>query len=131
MKYVPLLWMMLLAGCSGGSDAMQKQLDEMKDQVTRLRASNLALQDRVDGLEEQATVQAARDEIPGAAEADDRPQLEVVRVVPPSEPEQAALEPSAPVDDHRPMIKRNARGEIEVMDEKDAPGAGGAARRMR
>ena len=57
MKYFalfPALGMALLAGCSAGSDAMQKQLDEMKHEVERVHAGNLALQDRVDALEEQA-----------------------------------------------------------------------------
>jgi TolA-binding protein len=117
MKYLPLLWMVLLAGCSGGSNAMQKQLDEMKGQVTRLRASNLALQDRLDGLEEQSNTRASREEIEGSQEADDRPVLEVVRVAPPAEPAEQEVVAQAPVaDDDRPMIKRNARGEIEVMD---------------
>ncbi|MBW2457962.1 MAG: hypothetical protein JRI68_25880, partial [Deltaproteobacteria bacterium] len=69
------------AGCTHGRVEMQKKLTELTHEVTKLRASNLALQDRVDSLEAKAP-RARSPEGATAEQPNGRPNLEVVRLAP-------------------------------------------------
>lgn len=88
-------------GCSATKDEVTKQLEEVKQEITSLRAANSTLKDRLDILE--ASPAAARvDEAAPSTESTDRPSLEVVHL----SPEEAPAPPTAvvaPIDD-RPAL---------------------------
>lgn len=103
------------AGCAAG-DATAMSLHRLDGELVRLRAQNAALSERVDALEIRADgaralpVAAA----PGAAalapRQDDRPELEVVRLVPGAP--RAKVEAVAP----SPTTDRAARAELAVAE---------------
>ncbi len=108
------------SGCSSGRVAMQKKLTELNHEVVQLRASNLALQDRVDALE--TTAPAARTSEPSADDQPDgRPSLAVVRLAPDaSETDEAPTEvaPSPADDGPRVSIQGDESG-VEQVNEDD------------
>jgi outer membrane murein-binding lipoprotein Lpp len=108
----------VVSGCSSGRVAMQKKLTELNHQVTQLRASNLALQDRVDALESKAPV-ARSSESSADEQPDGRPSLAVVRLAPEgNETDEAATEAAAPPPDDgpRPSIKGDETGVEQVIE---------------
>lgn len=112
--------LVFLVGCSGQSEEMSKQLASLQKEVGRLRSSNLALQDRVDLLEERrggAVEDVAVEEV---AAGDDRPVLEVVRLAPQAslaEPVPLVMTPEGDPDAPRPVIAGDARGVERIDDE--------------
>jgi hypothetical protein len=67
--------------CAGGSDAMQKELSDIRSELVKLRAQNAILTDRLDSIETIARRPPAPRPAP-PAEDSDRPSLEVVRLGP-------------------------------------------------
>jgi hypothetical protein len=137
MGSVCLALVAALAGCAG-DDAAAKRLGELEREVQKLRATNVALDDRVEALEERGAGTATADDGEAApAAADDRPALAVVRLAPepeigaPEAPQPGAATVAAPEDNDgmRPVIRGDARG-VERVDEPvdgSKPGAKPAA----
>ncbi len=117
-------FVVLASGCSSGRVAIQKRLAELTHEVTKLRASNLALRDRVDALEARAPV-ARSPEGSGDDHPDGRPSLAVVRLAP-EEPvvDEAPAEAAtvSPEDGPRPII-RGDEGGVEQVKEGDGANA--------
>jgi hypothetical protein len=95
-----LLAALLLGACScaGSSDAMQKELSDIRSELVRLRAQTAILTDRLDSMETAARRVSAAPRAP-VQEDPDRPALEVVHLAPEpraSAPPQASAE--APAD---------------------------------
>src|SRR5262245_20241175 len=103
----PLPWMLvaLLAfagGCGGGHDAMEKQLAELRSEVTKLRASQAALNERLDNIEiarGSFTKDAPAADAGQRAPEGDRPPLDVVRLAP------GQVEGDADSEAPRPVIR--------------------------
>jgi hypothetical protein len=97
----PLTFAALLAlgaGCSAGHDAAEKELAELRAEVTRLRAAQAALSERVDGLEiERGTF--AKGAAAAPAGGGDRPELTTVRLSP------SEGDGDADNDQPRPLIR--------------------------
>jgi hypothetical protein len=88
----------LCGGCGGGHDLAEKQLADLRGEITRLRASQAAMAERLDAIEiERGSFQkGAASAAPGASPAPgappapgampaadgDRPSLDVVRLSP-------------------------------------------------
>ena len=111
--------LVFLVGCSGQSEEMSKQLASLQKEVGRLRSSNLALQDRVDMLEEQRLGAVGDVAVEEVAASDDRPVLEVVRLAPQAslaEPLPVVMTPEGDPDEPRPVIAGDARG-VERIDD--------------
>lgn len=115
-----------LAGCAPEKNATSARLDDLQREISRLKANNIALAERLDAVEaETPTVQEdASLEALGQAEedaADQRPQLDVVRLAP--EPEEA-LAPEKP---------STALGDAEdpAFDDDDRPVISGAGQRVQ
>ncbi|HZO13088.1 MAG TPA: hypothetical protein VFB62_07510 [Polyangiaceae bacterium] len=108
-----LVWVVLVAGgCASGRDELARELTQMKREMAQVRATNLSLQDRLEGLEERQQRSAKNEATP---EEEDRPTLEVVRL----EPEGAApkVEPvEEETDEARPVIKTGVRGSVEMSE---------------
>jgi tol-pal system protein YbgF len=68
----------LAAACGGGGDATQKQLDQLRNEVVKLRADNAALGERLEALELRSGGSGKKS---GAA-GEDRPSLDVVKLTP-------------------------------------------------
>jgi hypothetical protein len=86
-------------GCSSERDSISRRLDDLQSEITRLKAANIALQDRMEGVE------AKPDE--GASPAaglvdDDRPELAVVTMSPEPSDAEPAMPPES--DEDRPSI---------------------------
>jgi hypothetical protein len=81
----------VLAGCGGGHDAAEKQVEALRTELVKVRTEAAILGERLDALERSAekvrSAQAAEEapttgaDLAAAAEAD-RPSLEVVRLAP-------------------------------------------------
>jgi hypothetical protein len=88
----------LVTGCGAGHDAMEKQIAEMRSEITRLRAGHAALTERLESLEiERGTYNKNAAHPPPRAMEGDKPSLDVVRLTPGEEAE--------PEDGPRPMIR--------------------------
>lgn len=94
------------AGCGGGHDALEKQLTELRAEVTRLRAQQASMAERLDGLDLErgafkggapaASPPAAGSAPPRPADRD-RPELDVVRLSPSEGDGDAVNDPARPV----------------------------------
>ena len=135
--FLSCVGLVFLAGCSGQSEEMSKQLASLQKEVGRLRSSSLALQDLVDLLEERrggAIEDAAVEEV---ETGDDRPVLEVVRLAPQAslaEPAPVIMTPKGDPNAPRPVIAGDARGVERIDDEakkKASPAKPGAWRKQR
>jgi hypothetical protein len=98
LHFFPVVLLVLGAGCGGGErDATAKQLDELRAEVARLRASQAALAERLDTVDIErgafakgaATAEPvaagsplATPRAPAQAADRDRPELDVVRLSP-------------------------------------------------
>jgi hypothetical protein len=100
-----------LVGCSNGREELTRELNQLQRELARVRASNSALQDRVEALEQRRERTAEASDEP---DKDDRPALEVVRI----EPDSAKPSPEEPVsdEDDRPVIRNGFRGRVEMSD---------------
>lgn len=111
----------LSAGCGAGRDATEKQLAELRAEVTRLRAAQATLSERLDGLEIErgAFAKGAAPAGTGAAESD-RPDLAVVRLSPSED------DGDADSDGPRPVIRAvGGEGSIVKGDAGKAGARGG------
>jgi TolA-binding protein len=100
-----------LAGCASGHDAADKELAELRTTVTKLRAEQTLLSERVEALE--GGRRAAGGPAPGAGSSD-RPDLEVVHVDP--DPGDAA-----DADGPRPVIRAQGRAASIEDAARDKP----------
>jgi len=107
-----------LAGCAPERDATSARLDDFQREISRLKATNIALSERLDAVESQAP--AAQEDASLEALGQDaetqateaRPQLDVVRLAPepdetpPEQPSTALGDAEDPAhdDDDRPVI---------------------------
>lgn len=118
----PCLGVLLAAlsfGCSSKTDDLEKQLQALQVEVGRLRSANLAMQDRVDGLEVQGGEKAASSD--AADDPADRPVLEVVRLTPDSAAADEEVIVATPPDDGtRPLIGGDDSGVGQYSDEQEA-----------
>ena len=121
---VLISFVVVASGCSSGRVAIQKRLTELTHEVTKLRASTLALRDRVDALEARAPV-ARSSEGSGDEQADGRPSLTVVRLAPgdPEVDEAPAEAATIPPDDGPRPIIRGDEGGVEQVKEGDGANA--------
>ncbi len=120
----------LSGGCSSKSDDLEKQLQALQVEVGRLRSANLAMQDRLDGLEMQGgRAMAASDE---PDDPEDRPVLEVVRLTPDSAAaEQEVIVATPPDDGVRPIIGGDDSGVAQYSDADEAEKALHQSRKAR
>jgi hypothetical protein len=106
-------------GCSAGRDAAEKELAELRAEVTRLRAAQAALTERVDGLEIERGTFNKGAAPPGApAGGGDRPELTTVRLSP------SEGDGDADSGEPRPLIRAVGNdGSVRKGDpkKKDAP----------
>jgi hypothetical protein len=126
---LPLLPVLSLAallalgsGCGAGHDAAEKELAELRAEVTRLRAGQAALTERVDGLEIDRGnyARSAASAAPGAPPAGgaDHPELSVVRLSP------SEGDGDADTDGPRPLIRAvGSDGSIQKGDARRAKDA--------
>ncbi len=125
-RLLPMALVVLAAGCAGERDATEKQLAELHAEVSRLRAGQAALMERIGTLELErgAAAKGAVGAAPGAPPARaidrDRPDLEVVHVSP------SEGDGDADGDAGRPMIR--AVGNSTTLTSRTA-GAHAAPRR--
>lgn len=111
---LPVALLACCAGCGGERDATAKQIDELRAEVSRLRANQAALTERLDAVDLQRGTFAkggpAAEPVPAPQPAStrpgdrDRPELDVVRLSP-SEGDGDA-DSGAP----RPVIKAGGDG---------------------
>lgn len=123
LHVLPLAALIALgAGCGANHEAVEKELAELRAEVTRLRAGQAALTERVDGidLERGAFAKGAASAAPSAPAGNgDRPELSVVRLSP------SEGDGDADSDAPRPMVRAvGSDGSIQ----KGAPGKGKDAR---
>ncbi|MCA9631325.1 MAG: hypothetical protein KC766_26890 [Myxococcales bacterium] len=89
---IPALGLALGAmACGGNSDAMKKEVSELREQVTQLQGSQDHLEERLMAIEAQRHEKAVAAEVAAEPEADERPRLKTVRLVPEA--------PAPPVDE--------------------------------
>ncbi len=126
------VWLGSALGCAAHGSVV-KQVADLERNVTELAAKNHALEERLVAVEEMAKQSAATaaEAARAAPEAQDRPQLKVVRLLPePAEgeggdvaSEGAIPSASAPAQDDpdapRPMIRGDRRG--VTIEEPAAP----------
>ncbi len=80
---VPALGLALTAmACGGGSDALKKQVSELREQVTQLQGSQDHLEERLMAMEAQRHERVTAAEVAAEPEAEERPRLKTVRLVP-------------------------------------------------
>lgn len=103
-------------GCSAEKDATARRLDDLQGEISRLKASNIALQDRVEAVEAQGARSLAATE---ALVDDDRPELAVVRVSPEPPAEEEVAPPETEED--RPSIVGD-RHRVEQVADAAVPG---------
>jgi len=102
-----LVALSLATGCGGGHDALEKELGELRTEVSRLRAQSAQLSERVDQMDARARAVGTTAPVGAALPAPapvvsardgDRPVLDVVRLTPPSEGDgDADNDPSRPL----------------------------------
>ena len=109
------------AACTSNNEVLKKHLDRMERDVVQLRAANLALQDRLEALEQVPTAQP---------QMNDRPTLDVVRLTPSDDAAAPLLEAERVDDAPRPLLR--AEGDEARIEEPSAehdatinPAAGG------
>ncbi|MGE0323538.1 MAG: hypothetical protein AB7S68_14595 [Polyangiaceae bacterium] len=89
---VPLLGLALSAvACGGSSDALKKEVSELREQVTQLQGSQDHLEERLMAMEAQRHDKTVAAEVAAEPEAEERPRLKTVRLVPEA--------PEPPADD--------------------------------
>lgn len=112
----------LLAGCGGSADVTEKQLAEIRSELTRLRADSAAMSERLDNLEIAKGRLSTGPGAPGPSA--DRPDLEVVRLTPQAP---GGAEDEADVDGARTVIRSAGGG--AVVEDSGGGRAKGAAQK--
>ena len=111
-------------GCSTGKEVFEQKLNDIKRDLSQVRASNLALQDRIDALEDSGKATEADALEAEAEQAGGRPNLEVVHLMPesPAGEMQSGEPDEEPASDEEPtVIRTNARGVAEIQDPNKKP----------
>ena len=125
----------LVSGCSSEHEVAEKQLADMRTELTRVRASQAAMSERLDALEiERGSFQKGAATAPSASPASsgssgtasgatgdaDRPALDVVHLSP------SEGDGDADVDGQRPVIRAvGSDGTIQKAPKGSAPRAAG------
>jgi tol-pal system protein YbgF len=121
-----VLAMPALVSCGGARDATEKELSELRSELTKLRSEQARAQERLDALEIaggglRSGGAAASDAASTAKPVDpDRPDLEVVRLAPDADPD----DPDA--DTPRPVVRAVGSGGSIVERGAKGKTAGGA-----
>lgn len=68
--------------CGGSSDALKKEVNQLRDQVTQLQGSQDHLEERLMAMESLRQQQASDAREAAEPEVDERPRLKVVRLLP-------------------------------------------------
>jgi tol-pal system protein YbgF len=102
-------------GCAGGKDASEKQLDELRNEITKIQHDQDHLMERIEGLETSRPQGAGAGA--GAAPSSSREERPALKVVvlhpddpPTGGPEDAAAEPED--EGPRPTVRARGRGDI-------------------
>lgn len=108
-------------GCTATKDEMTKQIDEVKREITTLRAANATLKDRIDMLEAAPkAVKTVSEDGSEEVGAGDRPALEVVHLSPEEAPREANTVVAEPIDDSPPIVIRGDDQGVEEVDAEDS-----------
>lgn len=117
-----LVALVALPACGGGHDASEKQLNELRSEIVKLRAQTAVLTERLDAVEiAQGTFRGARagDKSAGAdapakpgGSAGDRPDLTVVKLRPEPPPEPAPAGEAEPDEGPRTVIRSVGGGAV-------------------
>lgn len=122
-----MLVLPLAAGCASDRDAIDRRLEGLSEDITRLQATNDRLMQRLDQLEvERASRREAK--APAPPVQPEHAPLKVVKLEPesassassPSAPVSAAELPDAPGD--RPVIRLRGRSDRKVDSKSDDKG---------
>jgi hypothetical protein len=109
-------------GCSSRQEALERETAALRRELSQLRATGAAMQDRLDMLEEAGTSRADNgdeSEADESAAPADRPKLDVVHLAPtdakasegdPAAPPEGVLDGAALEEGPRPVITGDARG---------------------
>jgi tol-pal system protein YbgF len=115
--------LVVLAGCAGGNDATQKQLEELRADLLKVRADNAAVTERLDALElASGKYRGSASAVPSAASSD-RPTLDVVKLAPAGE--------DAGDDESGPRTVLRSTGNGQIVEEASAPAKADAAAAQR
>jgi tol-pal system protein YbgF len=129
----PLLAFSLLAvGCGGGKSAEEKQLDDMRDELTRVQQTSDRFEERLDKLEVDQVAKPSDVHVGAPKQAAPRPpagpvatpQLRVVRIGPDGNEETSASSETAASDGDasdgspRPVIKIQGSGSEGVITDE-------------
>jgi hypothetical protein len=123
---ISLLVCLAAAGCASDRDAIDRRLEGLSEDITRLQVTNDRLMQRLDQLEVE---RASRREVktPAAAPQPEHAPLKVVKLQPesgsPAAPAGSAISPAelpdAPGD--RPVIRLRGRSDGKPDSKSDAP----------
>ncbi len=106
-------------GCSPTKDVVTKQLEDVKREMTSLRATQAALTDRLDLLETSPKPVAVATDTESPVSSD-RPSLEVVHLSPDEEPSEPPAVVAPPIDDSPPMVIVGDEQGVEQVDTEAA-----------
>lgn len=114
-----------LVSCGGARDATEKELSELRSELTKMRSEQARTQERLDALEIasgglRSGGAAASDGAPSKPIDPDRPDLEVVRLAPEADPD----DPDA--DTPRPVVRAVGSGGTIVDRGAKGKSTGGA-----
>jgi len=108
----------LFSGCASDSDAVEKRLSELREDIRKLQNDNDRVSERLEALELRQAAQARSTPAPAEAapETVSRPRLKVVRLSPdgkaPTEAEPAEAQPAP--DEAPTMILKGEGKELEL-----------------
>ena len=129
-----LLAGLLAAGCGGGRGVAEKQIEELRAQISKLRAEQAALTDRLERAEielrskRQLAPTPAQQAAAASVSADprpatvDRPELDVVRLGPEADNDDPDADTPRPVvraSGNSGVIQERAGGKVLVDDRKE------------
>jgi tol-pal system protein YbgF len=112
-----------LTACAGSGDATQKQLEELRADVLKLRADDAAVTERLDALELASGKYRGSAAAPPAASSD-RPALDVVKLAP-------ADDDAGADDESGPRTVLRSTGNGQIVEEASAPAKADAAAAQR
>src|SRR5262249_54785462 len=130
---------LLAVGCAGGHDAGSKQVDELKEQISKLRTEQASLVDRLERAEielrnvkQAAATTGQKPALPSSApappaDAADGPDLAVVHLGPEADNDDPDADTPRPVlraSGDSGMIQEHAGGKVLLDDRKEGGDAG-------
>lgn len=110
---------LLASGCAGERDALRKEVEALRQEVGRVRATNETLVARIETLELSRAEQAAKAPARGAAatQDDDRPSLDVVRLAPTAEDKPEVLRAVDEMgEEPRPVLRSAGGGAVVAQN---------------